>query len=365
MPASRGRALGFTVLVAAVTALLAVAVWQVVPLLREVPGRSAPGEPAPSPTPTVDLSGPLNLLLIGVDTRPGQPTWQPKADAVLVLHVPDSHDRAYLFSLPRDLLVDVPAFEPAGFPGAYTKLTHAMAYGSQVPGQALPDPAQGLRLLTRTVAARIGIEELDAAAVLTFDGFRGLVDAVGGIDVHLDHRVVSEHLQPDGSPRTLQPGGGGYVGPQKVYEPGDHHLEGWEALDIARQRFLDGGDYTRQRHHRLLVRALVRKLSEREAVTDPAALARLAESLGEGLVFDGRGRVVDFASTLEGLTAERIVAVGLPGDSVVTDTGYQGERLAPVAEEFLAAVGAERVEEFLADHPDLLDEPATTASPAG
>lgn len=82
----------------------------------------------------------------------------------------------------------------------------------------------------------------------------------------------------------------------------------------------------------------------------------MAESLGDGLVFDGRGSVVDFASALDGLTAEQIVTVGVPGDSVITDAGYQGEQLQPVSEEFLAAVSGERVEEFLADHPDLLDD---------
>jgi anionic cell wall polymer biosynthesis LytR-Cps2A-Psr (LCP) family protein len=230
-----------------------------------------------------------------------------------------------------------------------------MSYGSRVPGSVIPDPAQGLELLARTVSGVTGIGEFDAAAVLNFAGITDLVDAVGGVDVHLDQRVVSEHLQPDGTPRTLRPGGGGYTGPQQVYEVGEHHLRGWEALDLARQRNLDGGDYARQRHHRLLVKGLVRELFAQDLVTDAAGIQRVREALGDALVFAGRGGVVDFGFALRDVGAERIGTVGLPGDSVVPDGDYLGERLEPVSEEFLAAVRDGRVEPFLADHPELVD----------
>ena len=357
---SRRRTVGVTVLVVLVAAAVAAATlvwWYDVP--RPDAGGDVPDSPSPVPTtaPPEELVGPLNLLLVGVDTRPGVPTWSPKADAVLVLHVPATHDQAYLFSLPRDLLVAVPAFEPAGFGGQRTKLTHAMSYGSRVPGQEIPDTAQGLQLLARTVAALIGVGSFDAAGVLTFTGFTDLVDALGGVDVALEQRVVSEHLQPDGSPRTLQPGGGGYLGPQKVYEVGEHHLQGWEALDLARQRYgLDGGDYARQRHHRILVTGLVRQLSARDMVTDPARAQQVRRALGDALVFEGRAGVVDLAFTLRRLRADRIVPVGLPGTSVIADGDYLGERLEPVSEQLLGAVADNEVASFLAEHPDLLDE---------
>jgi anionic cell wall polymer biosynthesis LytR-Cps2A-Psr (LCP) family protein len=354
---SRRRAIGVAALVALVTVAVAAAVlvWWIAVPRHDTGGDGRASPPSPTPEPAAELTGPLNLLLAGVDTRPGQPTWSPKADAVMIMHVPAAHDRAFLFSLPRDLLVDVPAFQPAGFGGERTKLTHAMSYGSRVPGEDVPDTAQGLQLLARTVSDVTGIEAFDAAAVLNFPGFTDLVDAVGGVDVYLEQRVVSEHLQPDGSPRTLQPGGGGYLGPQKVYEVGEHRLQGWEALDLARQRKLDGGDYTRQRHHRLLVTGLVRQLFAQDMVTDPARTRQVREALGDALVFEGRGGVVDFAFTLQRIRAGQIVLVGLPGTSVIADGDYLGERLDPVSEDFLAAVRDGQVESFLADHAGLID----------
>jgi polyisoprenyl-teichoic acid--peptidoglycan teichoic acid transferase len=361
MSGSRRRLVGMSALLVLVlvlvTAVAAALVWQY-GVLRQDGDSDARVGATPTPEPGVELTGPLNLLLVGVDTRLNQPAWSPNADAVLILHVPDSHDRAYLVSLPRDLLVDVPPFEPAGFSGQHTKLTHAMSYGSRVPGSAIPDPAQGLELLIRTVSAVTGIAEFDAAGVLNFAGFTDLVDAVGGVDIYLDQRVVSEHLQPDGTRRTLQPGGGGYLGPQKVYEVGEHHLVGWEALDVARQRNLDGADYARQRHHRVLVKALVQKLFAQDLVTDPAGIVRVQEALGDALVFTGRGGVVDFGFALRGVDAERIGSVGLPGASVWSDGRYLGEQLRPVSHDFLAALRDNRVEPFLADHPELLDPTA-------
>lgn len=352
---STGRRFGIPALavLVLVAALAAVLVWQ-----YGVPQQDGDGDhqTQPSPEPGAELTGPLNLLLAGVDTRPSQPTWSPKADAVMVLHVPAAHDSAYLFSLPRDLLVDVPAFPPADFPGqSETKLTHAMSYGSQVPGQEVPDPSQGLELLRRTVSDTTGIAQWDAAAVLNFPGFTDLVDAVGGVDVQLDQRVVSAHRQPDGSHRPLQPDGIGYMGPQKVYEAGEQHLEGWEALDLARQRNLEGGDYARQQHQRLLVESLVQELFTQDLVTDPGQIQRVRDAVGDELVFDGRAGVADFAFALQDVRPERIESVSLSGTSVVTGGAYQGEQLTPESEEFLAAVREDRVEAFLADHPDLVD----------
>lgn len=309
---------------------------------------------SPTPEPGADITGPLDILLVGIDPRPNQPAWVPNADAVLLLHVPASHKRAYLFSLPRDLLVDVPSFDPSGYRGGRTKLTHAMSHGSRVPGEELPDVAQGFALLAETVRQYTGIERFDAGAVLNFPGFVALVDALGGIDFYVDQRVASQHRRPDGTHRTLRPGGGGYLGPQKVYEVGEQHLAGWEALDYARQRYIEGADYARQRHQRQLIRALVREAFAQDVVTDPAKLDRVLRAAGDALVFDGRGqRVIDFAFALRRVTADRITLVDLPGSSVFDGGSYLGERLDPLADEFLAAVRDHRVRRFLSAHPEL------------
>jgi LCP family protein required for cell wall assembly len=333
-----------------------------------LPDPSPSGSPTPTVEPGAGITGPLNILLVGIDPRVSVPNWRPNADAVMVLHVPGrgraassgptpspGPDRAYLFSLPRDLVVDVPAFKKANFGGTRTKLTHAMSYGSVVPGKKKPDRAQGFQLLALTVSRYTGIARFDAGAVLNFGGFTDLVDAVGGVDMYVDMKVSSRHREPDGDHR--RPGRGGYVGPQMVYQPGMHHFVGWQALDYARQRYLTGGDYTRQRHQQQLVKALVGKILAEDLARDPIKLDRVLRALGDALVFDGRGRrVIDYAYALREVDAADITLVGLPGAGLGRGGAYRGEQLQPVSKRFLAAVKADQVEQFLAGNPKLINK---------
>ncbi|SCG56577.1 LCP family glycopolymer transferase [Micromonospora inositola] len=312
----------------------------------------APAQASPTPPPGADLTGPLNLLLVGVDTRVSVPGWEPHADAVLVLHMAAGLDRGYLFSLPRDLVVDIPAYPKAGYPGGRTKLTHAMSYGSRVPGDKKhPSTAQGYELLRTTVSRYTGLR-IDAGAVITFNGFDKLVDTLGGVDLHIDQRVASIHRRPDGTYRDRV--GNTYTGPQMVYQPGDRHLTGWQALDYARQRYTAGGDYTRQRHQQQLIRALVRKILDQGLARDPGRVEQVVAALGKTLVYAGGGRgLVDFAYALGGLPADGLVLVGLPGDAVGKGAAYRGEQLRPVGRQFLAELRADRAEQFLKTHPTL------------
>ncbi|GGJ99307.1 hypothetical protein GCM10010123_31520 [Pilimelia anulata] len=315
--------------------------------------------PAPPRTPAGlvgrQLRGPLNILIVGIDPRQSDPNWRPNADAVLLLHVPRALDTAYLYSLPRDLVVDIPAFAPAGFAGERTKLTHAMSFGSVVPGRARPDRAQGFRLLSLTVSKYTGIPRFDAGAVLDFGGFTKLVDAVGGVDLRVDRLVTSIHRQPDGKHREPGASSTGYVGPQMVYRPGVRHFTGWQALDYGRQRYLPGSDYTRQKHQQQLIRAILTKLVKQGAHRDAAKLARILAAVRDSLTYDGRGHsVVDFAYSLRRVTPARMTLVSLPGDAVGSGGGYRGEALQPVGRQFLRAVRADAVRPFLARNTGLV-----------
>ncbi|MFC7480086.1 LCP family protein [Luedemannella flava] len=157
------------------------------------------GVPAsPAPEPGADIKGPLNILLVGIDSRENIKTWQPHADTVMIMHVAKDLKSAYLTSLPRDLVVRVPAFKKANFPGETTKLTHAMSYGARVPGTSIPKVEQGFELLARTVSDYTGIKRFDAGGILTFNGIKDLVDALGGIDLYVDQKVTSIHRNTKG-----------------------------------------------------------------------------------------------------------------------------------------------------------------------
>jgi polyisoprenyl-teichoic acid--peptidoglycan teichoic acid transferase len=326
------------------------------PTPSESPSASPSASPTPSPTPPpagADIKGPLNILLAGVDTRVEQPRWQPNADAVMILSVAAGLERAYLFSLPRDLVVTIPRFGPSGYGGGRTKLTHAMAYGSRRSGKR-PSTAQGFQLLARTVSAYTGIQRFDAGAVLNFGGLVRLVDALGGIDIYIDTLTRSRHKKPDGSSRPLR--GGDHVGAQMVYRPGNRHLVGWQALDYSRQRYgVPGGDYGRQRHQQQVIRAVARKIGQLNVATNPLQVDRVVQRLGDTLTFDGRGRKpIEYAYALRDVRPETLKLIVLPGSGVGSGGSYAGEALRPIGRSFISALRTGRAEAFLGANPSLV-----------
>lgn len=304
-----------------------------------------------------DIEGPLNIVLAGVDTRPSRPEEPARADAIMIVHVPEELDRGYLISVPRDSLVEVPPFPDTGYLGGQDRINSSMFHGSrQVEGEQLPDLERGFQLLAATVGNLTGIERFDAGAVIRFEGFVDVVDAMDGITVELEAEIYSRHRLPDGRHRPLNPHGEGYLGEQAYYPPGVNELEGWQALDLARQRYgVDGSDYGRQQLQQMILKAMLDKAVSRDMVTNPIALDRVVQAAGDALIFDGRGNdPIDFAFALRELRPANITTITLPADNVGEGSAYQGEQLRPEASELFAALNSGRIGQFLVDNPDFI-----------
>ncbi|WFF01154.1 LCP family protein [Micromonospora sp. WMMD964] len=305
-----------------------------------------------------EIKGPLNILLVGIDPR--TPTAAPLADSIMVLHVPASMDRAYLFSMPRDLYVRIPPFKKAEFLGETTKINAAMSHGSKVPG-ANPDAARGFELLATTVQNVTGIKRFDAGAIINFSGFQKIVDAMGGVDMYIERDVRSEHKQPDGKARPGNPRGEGYIGPQAVYKKGNQHLSGWQALDYVRQRYPKNGvpdsDYGRQRHQQQFVKAMVGQAFSADVVSNPVKLDKVLRAAGQSLIFNGRGNsVVDFGLALKDIRPNTIEMIKLPGGGVYDGKRYLGEQFQEGVSDFFTALHNEQLDPFLLEHPEFVNK---------
>jgi LCP family protein required for cell wall assembly len=315
------------------------------------------GEPASGATrDAADIEGPLNILLAGIDPR--DESQAPLSDSIIVAHVPASMDQVFLFSIPRDLYVQIPAFSKTGFAGTTAKINSAMSYGSAV-GNGKHDVKQGFQLLAETVSGFTGIDEFDAGAIINFGGFKKIVEAMGGVTMTIDQNVKSEHLQPNGKARPKSAGclDGGcdhpYTGPQKVYKKGTYHLQAWEALDYVRQRYgLPNGDYDRQRHQQQFIKAMAKQAMSEDVVTDPGKLLSVLDAAGDSLTFDGGGNsIIDWGLALKDLNTDDMTLVKLPGGGVYDGGRYLGEQLDPTTAGFFAAVEEDRVAAFLLDNP--------------
>jgi anionic cell wall polymer biosynthesis LytR-Cps2A-Psr (LCP) family protein len=225
-----------------------------------------------------------------------------------------------------------------------------------VPGTKRTNVQQGYELLTKVISTYTGIETFQAGAILNFQGLSRLTDALGGVTLKIDQKVVSIHRRPDGTMRTMRAGGGGYLGPQAVYLPGTRKLKGWQAIDYARQRYTAGGDYTRQRHQRQLVKALLTQSASAGLATDQAKLESVIKALGQTLVYLGGRTPLEYAYALRNLTPATLTLVGLPGASVSSDGGYLGEELQQPGKDFLEAVATGDPAAYLKAHPELINK---------
>ncbi|GAA1630164.1 LCP family protein [Actinoplanes couchii] len=321
-----------------------------------------PAAGAVAATAATVISGPVNLLLVGIDPR-GSHT-KPLADTIMIAHIPTDRRGVYLFSLPRDLVMQIPAYPVNNTPTQRAKINAAMALGSRT-GPDRYDTAQGFGLLSRAVGRVTGIRKFQAGAVLNFGGFRTLINTLGGVTMAIDQDVVSEHLKPDGRPRDRKPECRGhdncprpYIGVQKTYHksPIAVRLQGWEALDYVRQRYgLPRVDYDRQRHQRQLVTALSVQTA-RSVAADPARLPKVITTLGSSLTFVGdTGSALAWAVALKNLRLNKPISVTLPGSAYFEKGVYLGEKLDPPARDFFAAVNRDRVALYLAEHRRLVD----------
>jgi len=150
---------------------------------------------APQAQQHVSINGAKNILLVGVDSRPGQnPTDLVRADSIMILHVPATHDRAYLVSIPRDTYVEIPAFNNGKrtYRGGHDKINAAFAFGGDGLG-GLDARKGGFRLLQQTIKRDYNID-FQAGAIVDFAGFQQVVQVLGGVDMNVDEKTTSIHI---------------------------------------------------------------------------------------------------------------------------------------------------------------------------
>ncbi len=117
------------------------------------------------------LSDPATILVIGTDggSAPGRGDSN-RSDSLLLLRTdPERHRLSYL-SIPRDLRVDVPGY-------GSEKINAANQFG-------------GPALTIQTVRQFTGLP-IHHVVVLDFDGFKELIDALGGVEVDVPKPILS------------------------------------------------------------------------------------------------------------------------------------------------------------------------------
>ena len=214
-----------------------------------------------------------NFLLIGTDGRTA--TDRGRSDVIIIVHVPEDPTEIQMIHFPRDLYVAIPG-------NGKNKINASYAFG-------------GEPLLVETLQNLLGIN-IDHVVRTDFDGFQGMVDAVGGV------RVYAEEASS---------GTGGVA-----IQEGWNELDGAQALDFVRERYeLSEGDISRGRRQLAVMKALMLKATSRETVTNPLRIAGFADAATQNLVVDqdlSLSDMKDYALELKDLRANDVVFATAP-----------------------------------------------------
>ncbi|HCT79715.1 MAG TPA: LytR family transcriptional regulator [Micromonosporaceae bacterium] len=315
-----------------------------------------------------NIDGAINLLMVGIDVEErADRGGGVLSDSIVIMHIPKTHDQAYLLSIPRDTKVSIEKNPKSNFGGtSLAKINSAFGAGYQGPGTELEKRARGVDLLARTINKLTGIK-FNGAMLIDFDGFRSIVEELGGVDLCVDQRAESIHLAHDATGKIVDvwyddaasqvrgiPKGGKVV----VHEPGCRAFTAQLALDFSRiRKGLENGDYDRQRHQQQLIKAIAKKATSKGVLTDPGKLNRVIAAGGKAMILDPGGvPLEDFIFTMKDVAANDLVMIRTnPGTwSIENVNGQSFVVLNEASLQLFHAARDGNLSEFLVTHPEFL-----------
>ncbi|MCI1645724.1 MAG: LCP family protein [Olsenella sp.] len=205
---------------------------------------------------------PYYVLLLGTDGRPGETDY--RADTIILARIDPPNKRVTLLSIPRDTMVE--------WKGTTMKINGVHTY----------DGAAGM---VQIVSEKCGVQ-ISHYAEIAFDGLSTLTDAMGGVTVDVDqHMKDTENFDE-----------------VTELEPGIQTLDGEQALFYCRCRHFPDGDYTRMRHQRTFIKAMLNQLL---ATNDPTKIVSLVDATADVITTDlSVSDIVSLASEMVGMDTE-------------------------------------------------------------
>ncbi|MFC3299529.1 LytR family transcriptional regulator [Arthrobacter agilis] len=215
--------------------------------------------PAEDSRPTVapEAEGAVNILLLGSDSRAtpeelgdvdaAEPS-DSRSDTMMLMHIPADRQDIQVMSIMRDTWTDIPGHGEA-------KINAAMALG-------------GVPLVVETVEGLFDTR-VDHVASIDFEGFKGLTEALGGVEVNNPVAFQSRGSQGEN------------------FDQGPITLEGDSALKFVRERYaFSDGDYQRVKNQQLFVKAVISKVLTAGTLTDPQKVYQVVNQVSPYVAVD-------------------------------------------------------------------------------
>lgn len=256
------------------------------------------------PRPTEEVKGPINVLVMGSDTREGANgkgiggDTPGLSDTTILLHLSANRKFAYGVSLPRDAMVERPACPRKNGrgtdPGGMTQFNAAYAVG-------------GPACTVKTVEHLTGIR-INHFVVVDFVGFKSMVNAINGVTVCVPEEVNDTvgHIQ---------------------LPAGTYKVTGQQALDYVRVRHDLGaptGDIGRMKRQQTFISAMIKKVVSAGTLTNPVRLLKFLDAATNSLTTDpgfaNLKQLASLGSSLKNIGLDRVKFITVPWEPWPQDT---------------------------------------------
>jgi len=211
----------------------------------------------------------LNVLLVGVDQRKNEPA---RADTLMVAMLNLKDNNIHVISIPRDTRVEIEGLAHR------TRINHAHSNG-------------GAELTRKTVERLLGIPVHNYVEV-NFDGFKNIIDAVGGVEMEVEKRMHYPVEDID------------------LYK-GLQRLDGHGALGYVRYRSDGKGDLPRiERQHKFLSALADELLQPKTVIRIPKIAGELYSNISADMSLKD---LIILAGQFKDITPENIGFSNVPG----------------------------------------------------
>ncbi|MCC8437380.1 LCP family protein [Brevibacillus sp. M2.1A] len=230
--------------------------WKIEDTLTEVTSPTNSGFTSPvsqNVDPVYHSDKPMSFVLLGSDSRPE--TGSMNTDVMIVAVANPKTKKVTMVSIPRDTRVKIPGYRD------YHKINSVYANGEAERRQAERNnqtvTEDGISLTKKTLNEILGIP-IEHFVAIDFDGFKAVIDELGGVEVNVDRRLVYDDPTDD-THINLQ--------------PGLQKLNGEQALGYVRHRHDNRGtkyyssDFDRNRRQQEVIKAVVDKAASLEGLT--------------------------------------------------------------------------------------------------
>ncbi len=210
-----------------------------------------------------EQDGRINILFLGMGGEGHKGKYL--TDTIMLASVDPVTYKSAMLSIPRDLYTEI------GDSKIFTKINAIYAYSKKNKNAS---ESEALASLKQTIKNVTG-QEVHYYVALDFDGFKNIIDEMGGIDVEVQDDIYDPS----------------YPGPNYSYETfeiskGFHHLDASTALKYARVRHTKGGDFGRAARQQQVIAGAKRKAFSIGTIVNPVKIGSIMSTLGDHLKTD-------------------------------------------------------------------------------